>query len=199
MSKSKAPKARSKTAKAVNKQPRASTSSTSDKRSPAASKASNRSHPPTDTGTLVSRTLPLTSVAIRTHTDVEEELTSVGGNTYQSLVKSTHNKESLRMTIRSFVEREFFPNVKFINNMNKLAFYDMKANPKTYCAFITKGCGVPEGYDVAAWWESIAKPTVRRKIVQLRGDRICSLKWQYYGKYICCICVFVKLDIIYVI
>jgi hypothetical protein len=68
--------------------------------------------------------------------------------------------------------------------MKKLAYYDAKTNPKTYCAVITKGCHLPPGTDPVNWWESVAKREVRKQMHQLvRSDRLTALKWDYYGTY----------------
>ena len=128
--------------------------------------------------------IPVNTVAIPTNNShVRDDLTSIGGVTYRHLTKSTIDKESLRMSICAYVEREFFPNVKFIISNKKMVYYDQATHPNTYCAVIPKGCAVPEGYDVDNWWETIATQTVRRKVPQLRADRLIALKWEYYGKY----------------
>jgi hypothetical protein len=65
--------------------------------------------------------------------------------------------------------------------MKKLATYDAKTNPRTYCAVITKGCNLPATTDPVNWWESVAKREVRKTIHQLRSDRLTALKWDYFG------------------
>jgi hypothetical protein len=67
--------------------------------------------------------------------------------------------------------------------MKKLAYYDAKTNPNTYCAVITKGCHLPPGTDLVNWWESVAKREVRKTIHQLRLDQLTALKWDYFGTY----------------
>jgi hypothetical protein len=67
--------------------------------------------------------------------------------------------------------------------MKKLAYYDAKSNPKTYCAVITKGWHPPPSTDPVNWWEPVAKREVRKKIHQLRSDRLTALKWDYFGMY----------------
>jgi hypothetical protein len=91
--------------------------------------------------------------------------------------------ENMKFTIRNFVTQHFFPSVKFITKKEKLAYYPPGSNPRSYCNIIMKGCNLPEGQDHAQWWETIAKRTVKRKIAQLRSDKINALKKAYYGKW----------------
>ena len=114
--------------------------------------------------------------------DLTAETPAPAGVTFRQLAKSAHDKESLCMTIKSFITTDFFPKVKFIYSAKKLAYYDRNEHPNTYCAVITKGCGIPENCDVVQWWEHFAKKEVRRKIAQLRSDRLAALKWQYLSK-----------------
>lgn len=132
------------------------------------------------------RRSPRKKAPVQSESDEETgtEPRKVGGATFRMLSKQTTNdKDSLILNIRAFVQREFFRHVKFIIKNKKMAYYDPDKYPNTYCAVVAKGCGIPEGYDAATWWETIAKQTVRRKVSQLRCDRITSLKWDYYSKY----------------
>ena len=145
---------------------------------------------PTSTSTKTPKTNPKTigkpkqQASSKKHDTKEgDNQPNVSGAVFQNLAtNSVNDKETLKQTIRAFVEREFFTHVKFIIKNKKMAYYDRHANPSTYCAIITKGCGIPETYDAAQWWETLAKQTVRRKVSQLRGDRMTALKWEYYGK-----------------
>jgi hypothetical protein len=101
---------------------------------------------------------------------------------FQSLLETANNQLDLRMTIRNYVTQHFFKHVKFITRSQKLAYYDPGRYPDTYCAVVTKGCNLPPGTDAVQWWETLARREVRRKVRQLRSDRMSSLKWAYYGK-----------------
>jgi hypothetical protein len=76
--------------------------------------------------------------------------------------------------IRNYVTQHFFQHVKLIIRMKKLAYYDARTNPKTYCAVITKGCHLLPGTDPVNWWESIVKREVRKQFISC-GPRINSL------------------------
>jgi hypothetical protein len=65
--------------------------------------------------------------------------------------------------------------VNFITKKKKLAFYPPGPNHTSYCAIITRGCNLPQGIDLAKWWETVAKRVVE-KINQLRGDKLTALK-----------------------
>jgi hypothetical protein len=102
---------------------------------------------------------------------------------FQSLLATANSKLDLRMMIRNYVTQHFFKHVKFITRGKKLAYFDPKnQHPNTYCAVVTKGCNLPPGTDSVQWWETLARREVRRKVTQLRSDRIAALKWAYYGK-----------------
>jgi hypothetical protein len=102
---------------------------------------------------------------------------------FQSLLATANSNLDLRMTIRNYVTQHFFKHVKFITRSQKLAYFDPSRYPNTYCAVVTKGCNLPPGTDAVQWWETLARrEEVRRKVRQLRSDRISALKWAYYGK-----------------
>jgi hypothetical protein len=102
---------------------------------------------------------------------------------FTALSSPTSNLTQMKFTIRNFVTQHFFPQVKFITKKEKLAYYRPGANPGSYCNIITRGCHLPQGQDHAQWWETIAKRVVKRKIAQLRSDKITALKKAYYGKW----------------
>ena len=101
---------------------------------------------------------------------------------FQSLLATANSKLDLRMTIRNYVTQHFFKHVKFITRGKKLAYFDPNQYPNTYCAVVTKGCNLAPGTDAVQWWETLARREVRRKVTQLRSDRMSALKWAYYGK-----------------
>ena len=103
---------------------------------------------------------------------------------FRELVKTSNDMHSLRQCVRNFVSQFFFPHVKFITRASKLAYYDCKQYPNTFCAVITRGCNLPSNINPATWWESIAKKEVKNKVAQLRSDKLTALKWDYYGKLI---------------
>jgi hypothetical protein len=94
---------------------------------------------------------------------------------------TTNNNSAMLQVIRNVVTKDFFPYVKFVTSNKKMAFYDADTHPNTYCSVITKGCHLPPNISPADWWESVAKREVRKKIHQLRSDRITALKWDYFG------------------
>jgi hypothetical protein len=89
----------------------------------------------------------------------------------------------MTFTIRNYVTQHFFSKVKFITKKEKLAFYSTRSNPRSYCAIITRGCNLPQGTDLAQWWETVAKRVVKKKINQLRLDKMTALKKAYFGKW----------------
>jgi hypothetical protein len=89
----------------------------------------------------------------------------------------------MTFTIRNYVTQHFFPKVKFITKKEKLAYYSPRTNPTSYCAIITSGCNLPEGTDLAQWWETVAKRVVKKKVNQLRSDKMTALKKAYFGKW----------------
>jgi hypothetical protein len=116
-----------------------------------------------------------------------EEMTmapSTATRSFQGLMVDSRANDVLRHTIRSYVGNHFFPHVKFITKMSKLAYHPIETHPDSYCAIITQGCNLPANLsmDPASWWEIIAKKEVKRKISQLRSDKLTALKWLYYGK-----------------
>jgi hypothetical protein len=135
----------------------------------------------------------LTSVEIHTSgipPETEDLTTMEGGGlagraasvAYSLLERTTTNNNSAMLqVIRNFVTKDFFPYVKFVTSNKKMAFYDANDHPDTYCSVITKGCHLPPNIEPANWWESVAKREVRKKIHQLRSDRITALKWDYFG------------------
>ena len=116
-----------------------------------------------------------------------DELTlgaSTAARTFKGLLQSNQH-DALRCTVRTYVGKHFFPRVKFITKASKLFFYPVDTHPNSYCAIITRGCNLHHtcSMDPASWWELIAKKEVKRKICQLRSDRLTALKWMYYGKW----------------
>jgi hypothetical protein len=94
----------------------------------------------------------------------------------------TNNDASdLKQVVRDYVTQHFFKYVKFITSMKKLAYHDPATNPNMYCAVVTKGCHLRPGTDTVSWWETVAKHEVKKKVTQIRSDRITALKWEYYG------------------
>jgi hypothetical protein len=175
------------------KQPKTTTqTSVSTKATPAPTPGKASGSPPSGQRSGVPVTL--VQVPPTNDNDVHGDLTVEGGVSadrsasiaYQSLLATANNKRDLRMTIRNYVTQHFFKHVKFITRGKKLAYYDPKKHPYTYCAVVTKGCNLPAGTDSIQWWETLAKKEVRRKVTQLRSDRMAALKWAYYGK--CCRC-----------
>ena len=102
--------------------------------------------------------------------------------TYSGLDSATVTVEQMKWTIRNYVTQYCFPNVKFIMKKERLAYYPPGTNSKSYCAMVTKGCCLPAGVDRCQWWEAVARRTVKRKIAQLRSNKINALKKAYYGK-----------------
>ena len=129
----------------------------------------------------VNHTTPTVNAGVATNEDLTTERS--GSVVYRELVQSSKDQHALRQTVRSFVTESFFPHVKFITRVSKLAYYDSKTHPNTFCAHITKGCNLPPHINPATWWESIARKEVRSKVSQLRCDKLTALKWDYYGKY----------------
>ena len=129
----------------------------------------------------VNHTTPTVNAGVATNEDLTTERSS--SVVYRELVQSSKDQHALRQTVRSFVTESFFPHVKFITRVSKLAYYDAKTHPNTFCAHITKGCNLPPHINPATWWESIARKEVRSKVSQLRCDKLTALKWDYYGKY----------------
>ena len=109
---------------------------------------------------------------------------STAHRSFKGLLDNTQN-EALRCTVRTYVGKHFFSRVKFITKPSKLFYYPIDTHPNSYCAIITRGCNlhVTCNMDPASWWELIAKKEVKRKISQLRSDKLTSLKWLYYGKW----------------
>jgi hypothetical protein len=90
---------------------------------------------------------------------------SIGLRCLHSLDKKTNDHSAVIAVIRNYVTQHFFPDVKFITSNRKLAYYDAKAHPNTYCSVITKGCNLPPNTDLINWWESVAKREVRKKFI----------------------------------
>lgn len=158
------------------------------KKQPPTKASQNKSKHTIETQASTSKTAKIiTDPNLFVDSDSEEEEVEVvsppsGGEIYRKLTNSVSDREHLAMTVKAYVARELFRHVKFITNPTKLAYYDRHQHPNTFCAVVTKGCGIPENADASNWWESIAKQAVRRKISQLRCDRLAGLKWAYYGK-----------------
>jgi hypothetical protein len=149
--------------------------------------ASETTNPTASVGTGV----PVSSVHLRgtdggsEHETGTDDLTKATADTtaaYGDLNSSAASHEQMMFTIRNYVTQHFFPNVKFITKKEKLAYYPPGTNTTSYCAIITRGCNLPPGVDYAQWWETVAKRTVKRKIAQLRSDKINALRKAYYGK-----------------
>jgi hypothetical protein len=139
---------------------------------------------------------PVTTVVVQTagNPNDQEELTTTmegGGATtdrsasvaYAHLDKKTNNQSAVIAVIRNYVTQHFFQRVKFITSNRKLAYFDAEAHPNTYCTVITKGCNLPSTTNSFNWCESVAKREVRKKMHQLRSDRLTALKWDYFGTY----------------
>jgi hypothetical protein len=118
-----------------------------------------------------------------TGTDDLTKATAATTVAYSGLDSATSIADNMKWAIRNYVTQYFFPNVKFITKNEKLAYYPPGTNSTSYCAIITKGCNLPPGVDLAGWWETVAKRTVKRKIAQLRSDKINALKKTYFGKW----------------
>jgi hypothetical protein len=102
---------------------------------------------------------------------------------YTNLLMRNNDTLDGKQVIRDFVTHHFFKYAKFITSWKKLAYqHDPATNPNTYCAVVTRGCHLPPGIDTVSWWETVAKHEVRKKVTQLRSDRIAALKGEYYGK-----------------
>ena len=101
---------------------------------------------------------------------------------YTNLLMRASDSSGLKQVVRDYVTQHFFKYVKFITSMKKLAYHDPATNPNTYCAVVTKRCHLPPGTDTVSWWETVAKHEVKKKVTQMRSDRITALKWEYYGK-----------------
>ena len=84
-------------------------------------------------------------------------------------------------TMRNYITKDFFPFVKFITRDAQLAYYSRDTKPESFCNRITEGIKLPDTVDHASWWEE-NKHVVRRKVSQLRSDRISTLKTNYIGK-----------------
>jgi hypothetical protein len=113
------------------------------------------------------------------HETGNDELTKATAATtaaYGNLDSASASNVQMTFTIRNYVTQYFFPTVKFITKKEKLAFYPPGTNPTSYYAIITRGCNLPQGIDLAQWWETVAKRVVKRKIAQLRSDKITALK-----------------------
>jgi hypothetical protein len=89
----------------------------------------------------------------------------------------------MMFTIRNYVTTHFFPKVKFITKKEKLAYYSIRSNPMSYCAIITRGCNLPKDTNVVTWWETVARRAVKKKVNQLRSDKMTALKKEYFGKW----------------
>lgn len=114
--------------------------------------------------------------------EVSTATTKPSGSKYRHLYASLQDKDSLKITLRSYIARDFFPMVKFIVNKEKLAYFSREQSPNSYCARITQGCGISSGEAAVQWWEEFAKREVIKKINQLRSDRLTTLKWTFIGK-----------------
>jgi hypothetical protein len=143
------------------------------------------------TASAATQRLP-TSVNIRgtdggsDHGTVNDALTQATAATtaaYSGPDSGAADLNQMEFTIRNYVTQHFFPSVKFITKKEKLAYYAPGTNPTSYCARIIRGCHLPPDLDPAQWWETVAKRTVKRKIAQLRSDKINALKKAYFGKW----------------
>jgi hypothetical protein len=114
--------------------------------------------------------------------EVNTTMVTPSGSTYRDLSASLNDRESLRITLRLYIARDFFPMVKLIVNKSKLAYASNEDEPNSYCARITHGCGIASGIKAVQWWEDFAKREVTKKINQLRSDRMTTLKWAFIGK-----------------
>jgi hypothetical protein len=94
----------------------------------------------------------------------------------------TNDTLDTKRVIRDFVTHHFFKYVKFITSWKKLTYHDPATDPNNYCVVVIRGCHLPPGADKILWWETVAKYEVRKKVTQLRSDRITALKGGYYGK-----------------
>jgi hypothetical protein len=109
-----------------------------------------------------------------------EQLASIA---YTNLMMRANDASDLKQVVRDYVTQHFFKYVKFITSWKKLAYHDPSTNPNTYCTVVTKGCHLPPGTDTVSWWETVAKHEGKKKVTQMRSDRITAfLKWEYYGK-----------------
>jgi hypothetical protein len=122
-------------------------------------------------------------------TGIDEPTKATAATTlaYGNLDSASATNVQMTFTIRNYVTQYFFPSVKFITKKEKLAFYPPGTNPTSYYAIITRGCNLPQGIDLAQWWETVAKRVakrvVKRKIAQLRSDKIIAFKKAYFGKW----------------
>jgi hypothetical protein len=93
------------------------------------------------------------------HETANDELTKDAAATtlaYGNLDSAFATNVQMTVTIRNYVTQHFFPTVKFITKKEKLAFYPPGTNPTSYCAIITRVCNLPQGIDLAKWWETVA-------------------------------------------
>jgi hypothetical protein len=99
------------------------------------------------------------------HETANDELTKATAATtlaYGNRDSASASNAQMTFTIRNYVTQYFFPMVKFITKKEKLAFYPPGTNPTSYCAVITRGCNLPQGIDLAKWWETVAKRVVKK-------------------------------------
>jgi hypothetical protein len=129
---------------------------------------------------------PVTMVAVPTAQSTQGSLTLFGtpaSVNYTNLLMRGNDASDMKQVVRDYVTQHFFKYVKFVASMSRLAYRDPATHPQSYCAKVIKGCNLPKGTDTVAWWESIAKHEVRKKVTQMRSDRITALKWEYYCKF----------------
>jgi hypothetical protein len=141
----------------------------------------------TNPATSIADTLPVSSIHVPgTGTTGADDATDAAEASSAAFggVGSAYSKADLMVfTIRNYVTTDFFPSVKFITSKSKLAYYLRDTNPDSFCNRVTKGCNLPLDVDHANWWETVAKGVVKRKISQLRSDRINTIRKEYLGKW----------------
>ena len=135
----------------------------------------------------IAETLPVSSVHVpgtgATGTDDLTDAAEASSAAYCGVGSAYTKTKNMAWTIRNYVTTDFFPSVKFITSKSKLAYYPRNTNPDSFCARVTKGCNLPLEEDHANWWETLAKGVLKRKISQLRSDRINSIRKEYLGKW----------------
>jgi hypothetical protein len=129
--------------------------------------------------------VPSTAGGVDQDTTIDDLTKATAATTaaYGDLNSASATNTQMTFTIRNYITQHFFPVVKFITMMDQLAFYLPGTNPESYCAVITRGCNLPQGTNLAQWWETVARRVVKRKINQLRSDKINALKKTYFGKW----------------
>jgi hypothetical protein len=135
----------------------------------------------------IAETLPVSTVHVpgagATGADDLTVAADATSATFTGVGSPQSKAEHMVWTIRNYVATDFFPSVKFITNKSKLAYFARGTNPDSFCSRITNGCNLPLEEDHTAWWETVAKVVVKRKISQLRSDRVNSIRKEYFGKW----------------